>query len=238
MQPRKILLDTSTIINLGFEGIKKFSKKYPDRNIFITNIVLRELDGLKNAEGETGYTAREFFRQLENIDTKKDTSVLKTKNKDAIFKYDSDEINLHVIIRENYRHKDINDTLIIEIAKDYNLELFTIDSAMKVRAKSEGVEVVKVKYVKPTGGRRVTTAFWVILVVMFGFGHWLVESANPSVGDIKYAAYFFAFIASFFLTFIYAALIGEAKPINYDNRNSIDDISYAPEMKGIPGNIW
>ncbi len=241
MQSKNLLLDTSTIIKLRYEGIKKFGKKDLCSNLFITNIVLRELDGLKNADGKVGYIARDFFRQLEDINTKKDNSVLAIKNKDAIFKYDIDEINLYVIIRENYRHRDINDTLIIEIAKDYNLALFTVDSAMKVRARSEGLEIVKynVKHIKTIGEKRVIRAFWTILAVMLGFGYYLAQLDNLIIEDMKYVIYFCAFIASLLLTFIYAILIGEAKPIKYTKEDLLrDDISYAPEMRGIPGNIW
>lgn len=145
MATKNILLDTSVIVELGFNGLKQFCKKNPDINLFVSNIVLRELDGLKKAEGEKGYKVRDFYRQLSDVNTKKDSSVFQPYKNDDIFRYLSDDVNLYVITRENYKHKDINDTLIIEIAKDYKLKLFTFDSAMQVRAKSDGVGVVSVR---------------------------------------------------------------------------------------------
>jgi len=139
---KNVLLDTSIILE-GMNAIECIPK---DHNIFITDIVLRELDGNKNAEGVKGYNAREFFRRYNACEFIMQSSMPLSnqalghndKLSKALF---PSGMKLYSFSRKWYHAKDINDTKIIEIAKDYNLSLMTIDQAQSARAKSEGVEV-------------------------------------------------------------------------------------------------
>jgi predicted ribonuclease YlaK len=60
MKTRNILLDTSIVLD-SIDNITNIDK---EANVFVTDVVLRELDGNKGAEGAKGYNAREFFRQF------------------------------------------------------------------------------------------------------------------------------------------------------------------------------
>ena len=59
---QNILVDTSIPLEGGEELITKLEKVAP---VFVTDIVLQELDGHKNnANTSVAYRAREFFRRL------------------------------------------------------------------------------------------------------------------------------------------------------------------------------
>ena len=139
-----IFLDTSTIIGGGIDFLERTSKV---ANLFITDIVLQELDGLKNAEGDTGYKAREIYRQLAPATTKElyelpDRTEL--KKDDTLFEMTLPSgLVFYTIHRNKYKTKDINDSKIIEVANDYKGTLATIDIAESVRAKRVGCEVVR-----------------------------------------------------------------------------------------------
>lgn len=61
---QNLLIDTSVILEGGEEIIDKLEKIAP---VFVTDIVLQELDGHKNnANSSVAYRAREFFRKLGN----------------------------------------------------------------------------------------------------------------------------------------------------------------------------
>lgn len=136
-----ILIDTSVILD-GLENITSLAK---DSNVFVTDIVLREIDGNKGAEGAKGYNAREFFRQFNSNSfttlqaipfTDKGLKQGDTLTQGSI----NSGANIFTLTRKWYRSKDINDTKIIEIADDYDLKLCTLDQAQSARAKSIGVE--------------------------------------------------------------------------------------------------
>ena len=140
-QNSKLLLDTSFILDNSLEDLKDFSN---NNDIYITDIVLQELDGKKNAEGEVGYRAREFFRQMNEATFSKESLInsVQPQRNDGVQKYIfKSGLTLHVVVRKNYKTRDINDSKIIEVAKDYNLQLTTIDTAQKVRARNEDCEV-------------------------------------------------------------------------------------------------
>lgn len=123
-----ILIDTSIILD-GVENITSIDK---DSNVFVTDIVLREIDGNKGAEGAKGYNAREFFRQFNsNAFTTLQTMPLINKPLKGSDTLTQGSINsgAHVftLARKWYRSRDINDTKIIEIADDYDLKLCTLD---------------------------------------------------------------------------------------------------------------
>ena len=137
---KNLFLDTSVILD-GLENITKLSQS---ANIFISDVVLRELDGNKGTEGSKGYNAREFFRQLNKHGFKKLDSLPLTgkavEKNDTLTEGSIDSgAHVYTLSRKWYRAKDINDSRIIEMAKDYDLTLQTLDQAQSVRAKSVGV---------------------------------------------------------------------------------------------------
>lgn len=150
MTAQKILMDTSILLE-GDEGIiAKLEKVAP---VFITDIVLQELDGHKNnSNGSVAYRAREFFRKLGNsngeaLDILPDGMTL--EKGDTLRKMFLGDTPLHVIVRKPYKARDINDSKIIEIAKDYNMILVTLDTAQRVRGLSDGVEAVTLASILP-----------------------------------------------------------------------------------------
>lgn len=179
-----IFLDTSTIIGGGIDFLERTSKV---ANLFITDIVLQELDGLKNAEGDTGYKAREIYRQLAPATTKElyelpDRTEL--KRDDTLFEMTLPSgLVFYTIHRNKYKTKDINDSKIIEVANDYKGTLATIDIAQSVRAKSVGCEVWVVK----GGESKVHKNYSIIIfglgimmfATVFGYG-WLSSSLKFS----------------------------------------------------------
>lgn len=146
MKTKNILIDTSVILD-GIDNVKNIAK---NANVFVTDVILRELDGNKGAEGTKGYNAREFFRQM-NGNEFTGLSLLPLNNREV--NHDdtltvgsiNGDTSVYALARKWYRAKDINDSRIIEIAKDYGLILQTIDQAQAVRAKAQGIEVEMLK---------------------------------------------------------------------------------------------
>ena len=143
MDTQRILIDTSIAVDGGEAIIAKLEKIAP---VFVTDIVLQELDGHKNnANGEVAFQAREFFRRLGSDNGKElhvmPLSSMPLEKGDTLRKMTLGNTPLHVIVRKSYKTKNINDSKIIEIAKDYNMTLVTLDMAQRVRAVSEGVDV-------------------------------------------------------------------------------------------------
>ncbi|WP_141071148.1 PIN domain-containing protein, partial [Campylobacter fetus] len=135
-----VLLDTSIIVEYGVDGIKDFIAN--DNRVFLSDIVLQEMDGHKNSEEAKGYNAREFFRQMGNAKIDKANLDITIKQNDYISKHTlSNRLELYTIVRNKYNSRDINDSKIIEIAKDYDLKLITRDIAQSVRANAMGAEV-------------------------------------------------------------------------------------------------
>ncbi|TDA63629.1 hypothetical protein E0765_07280 [Sulfuricurvum sp. IAE1] len=137
---KNVLIDTSIVLD-GVENVTMLDKQ---NNVFVSDVVLRELDGNKGAEGSKGYNAREFFRQFnkndfKTLDTLPETGMPVMKN-DTLTEGSIDSgAHVYTLSRKWYRAKDINDSRIIEIAKDYDLGLVTLDQAQSARAKSVGV---------------------------------------------------------------------------------------------------
>lgn len=143
MDTQRILIDTSIAVEGGEAIIAKLEKIAP---VFVTDIVLQELDGHKNnANGAVAFQAREFFRRLGNSNgialAVLPLDGMKLEKTDTLRKMFLGATPLHVIVRKPYKSRDINDSKIIEIAKDYNMKLVTLDMAQRVRAISEGVDV-------------------------------------------------------------------------------------------------
>ena len=141
-----VLLDTSFIL----EGLDKLFDLYDDNcNLFVTDIVLQELDGKKSDE-KVGFNARSFFRGMGSAKGRKLDRVPETMKplceNDTLymmtFSIASRKIPIYTLVRKRYKTRDINDSKIIEIAKDYGFKLVTFDMAQKVRAMSEGVHAM------------------------------------------------------------------------------------------------
>lgn len=154
MTAQKILIDTSVILEGGEDIIAKLDKVAP---VFVTDIVLQELDGHKNnANGAIAYQAREFFRRLGKTNGEAlfvlPPDGMKLEKTDALRKMFLGNTPLHVIVRKPYKSRDINDSKIIEVAKDYNMTLVTLDMAQRVRGLSDGVEAVALEAILPSKG--------------------------------------------------------------------------------------
>lgn len=151
MTAQKILIDTSILLEGGEEVIAKLSKVAP---VFVTDIVLQELDGHKNnANTSVAYRAREFFRRLGSSNGEALFTLppdgMKLEKTDSLRKMRLGDTPLYVLIRKPYKSRDINDSKIIEVAKDYNMTLVTLDTAQRVRGLSDGVEAVTLASILP-----------------------------------------------------------------------------------------
>lgn len=148
---QNILVDTSIPLEGGEAVIAKLNKVAP---VFVTDIVLQELDGHKNnSNGAVAYQAREFFRRLGKTNGEAlfvlPPDGMKLEKTDTLRKMTLGNMPLHVIVRKPYKSRDINDSKIIEVAKDYNMTLVTLDMAQRVRALSEGVNVETLEKIVP-----------------------------------------------------------------------------------------
>lgn len=165
--PRKnVLIDTSIVLD-GIHNVATIDK---DANVFVTDIVLRELDGNKGADGSKGYNAREFFRQLNDhkFVTHSNMPITgKAIEKDDTLTEGEIDSGAHIftLSRKWYRSKDINDTKIIEIAKDYDLSLKTLDQAQSVRAKSQGIDGEILKKEDSMTGKIIAFIFMTLISV-------------------------------------------------------------------------
>lgn len=149
--PKNYLLDTSIILD-DPENIEHIYQKGQNR-VFITDIVLSELNKKKELHNETGFFAREFFRMInsENGKEVKRESLFRdipSKSDDHLremyLKCSNTTIPIYVIYRQSYRSRELehglNDAKIVEIAKDYRLKLLTNDIALKIQALAQNIE--------------------------------------------------------------------------------------------------
>lgn len=147
MAKKRYLLDTSIVL----DDIENLAYIYQngENEIFISEVVLQELDKKKDLQNELGYFSREFFR---SINSQNEYSIKKqnlTKNDDTIyqmsFKTKSIEFPIFVIYRPKYKTQNLdyglNDSRILEIAKDYGFRFLTNDISLKIKAISQGVKV-------------------------------------------------------------------------------------------------
>lgn len=138
-----ILDDTQNIIFLWQDS---------QNQLFISDVVIEELDKKKDLQNETGYFAREFFRCInsdslnESIQNANIASIAKNHNdfvQEILFKFEEYSIPLTLIYRPHYKippqEHSYNDSKLIEIARDYNLILLTNDISLKVRTQAQGI---------------------------------------------------------------------------------------------------
>ncbi|MGP1449621.1 MAG: PhoH family protein [Wolinella sp.] len=156
---KSYLIDTSVIL----DDVENLTHIYQqgENKIFISDIVLSELNKKKELSSDTGFFAREFFRLINNDEGEEVAlSEITTQNgptqdqKESIakahdhirrlyLKKQGVKIPIHIIHRESYNTRNLehglNDARIAEIAKDYALTLLTNDIALKVYSLSLGI---------------------------------------------------------------------------------------------------
>lgn len=141
---KKYLLDTSIIL----DDIENLIYLYQDgeNDIFISEVVLEELDKKKDLQNELGYFSREFFRAINSNDVIKNQcdSIADDMIYKMNFKNKTIELPLYIIYRPKYKTQNLdyglNDSRILEIAKDYDFVLLTNDISLKIKALSQGVK--------------------------------------------------------------------------------------------------
>lgn len=144
------MLDTSIILDDTQNII--FLWQDSQNQLFISDVVIEELDKKKDLQNETGYFAREFFRCInsdslnESIQNANIASIAKNHNdfvQEILFKFEEYNIPLTLIYRPHYKippqEHSYNDSKLIEIARDYNLILLTNDISLKVRTQAQGI---------------------------------------------------------------------------------------------------
>ena len=144
MGKKKYLLDTSIIL----DDIENLIYLYQDgeNDIFISEVVLEELDKKKDLQNELGYFSREFFRAINSNDVIKNQcdSIADDMIYKMNFKNKTIELPLYIIYRPKYKTQNLdyglNDSRILEIAKDYDFALLTNDISLKIKALSQGVK--------------------------------------------------------------------------------------------------
>lgn len=146
---KSYLLDTSVILD-DVENIKHLWQKGENR-IFISDVVLSELNKKKELTSETGFFAREFFRLINN-DQSAELPLERLQGaclqegdylREMYLSYAEVMIPIGVIYRQRYRTQGLdhalNDARIAEIARDFSLTLLTNDVALKVYALAQGI---------------------------------------------------------------------------------------------------
>ena len=134
---KKYLLDTSIIL----DDIENLIYLYQDgeNDIFISEVVLEELDKKKDLQNELGYFSREFFRAINSNDVIKNQcdSIADDMIYKMNFKNKTIELPLYIIYRPKYKTQNLdyglNDSRILEIAKDYDFVLLTNDISLKIK---------------------------------------------------------------------------------------------------------
>jgi PhoH-like ATPase len=143
---KHFLIDTSVILD-NPDNIYLLSDG-GENSIYITNVVLEELDHKKGERTNMGYFARSFFRTFIGSDV---TPLSKRRGRskagDHFYGFECDygiekgKVPLIVIHRESYDDtSERNDQKIIEIAHSYNLKLITNDISLKIIALTKGIK--------------------------------------------------------------------------------------------------
>ncbi len=120
---KKFLLDTNVLIKTP-DAMFRFE----DNEVCICSMVLRELDKLKNNQGEVGYNAREAIRNIYQLEKTTNTTVDIPLNTGGKFS----------IISDTYTCDFLPDDIIIATTKEQDAILVTADIAMYLKAISDG----------------------------------------------------------------------------------------------------
>ena len=142
---KHFLIDTSVILD-NPDNLYSLSGG-GENSLYITNVVLEELDRKKGERANVGFFARVFFRTFIGSAAR---ACAKRKGEgkegDHFYEFDCDfgaersKVKLIVIHRELYDGiNDRNDLKIIEVASSYNLKLITNDISLKIIALTRGI---------------------------------------------------------------------------------------------------
>lgn len=139
---QRCLLDTSIILDDTQNLVYLHQKHY---TLYLSDIVLEELDRKKDSKSESGFFAREFFRGITNaLDTHEEPALEGDHISKIEFKSGELCVPLCVITRRRYKTAALeygyNDACLREIARDYGLVLLTNDIALRVRSLTENIE--------------------------------------------------------------------------------------------------
>ncbi|TLD96563.1 phosphate starvation-inducible protein PhoH [Helicobacter jaachi] len=153
MISKHYLLDTSIILDDTQNII--FLWQDSQNKLFISDVVIEELDKKKDLQNETGFFAREFFRCINSDESQsffymhEDTFIrhVAKENNDFMqviyFRFENFVIPLTLIFRQQYKlqrqEHSYNDSKLIEIARDYKLVLLTNDISLKTRCIAQGI---------------------------------------------------------------------------------------------------
>lgn len=130
---KNYVLDTNILIHCP-DSILKFD----NNNVYITHMTMEELDGLKNAPGETGYNAREAVRIINKMKGKgKVANGVKTPGGGKFFVYTSDMLDTRKLPDGWSPNKPDNIILLmvmeLKVSKK-NVILVTNDATMMLKA--------------------------------------------------------------------------------------------------------
>lgn len=136
MEKQSAIFDTCVILQ-DTDVIERANEiGYP----IITDIVLREIDGLKK-KPDVAKDAGQFFRNMsvesENLLETPDGN--KIQNGDRLTKFTYKNHFVFVLHRDKYRSRGNNDSKIREVAKDYGFQFVTADRGNKIAAEAEGI---------------------------------------------------------------------------------------------------
>lgn len=145
MNKKSYLLDTSIIL----DDVENILHLYQNgqNHLFISDVVIDELDKKKELQNETGYFAREFFRSINTDETIKPHHKMRNMEgdffKEISFSKNSYHIPITLIYRQKYKtlqtEHSFNDTRIAEIASDYGFTLLSNDISLKIRSLARGI---------------------------------------------------------------------------------------------------
>lgn len=142
MAKKRYILDTSIILD-DITNLIHISQNN-ENEIFICDVVIDELDRKKELQNELGYFSREFFRAISSKVQKVSTPKFEDMIYKVPFKTKEIEFDISIIYRSKYKTQNLdyglNDSRILEIAKDYDLILLTNDISLKIKAISQGVK--------------------------------------------------------------------------------------------------
>jgi PhoH-like ATPase len=143
---KHFLIDTSVILDNPDNLYALYSGG--ENSLYITNVVLEELDRKKTERANIGFFARAFFRIFIGSAAKAASKPKgEIKEGDHFYEFacdrggDKGKLKLIVIHRERYdAQNDRNDLKILEIASSYNLKLITNDISLKIIALTRDVK--------------------------------------------------------------------------------------------------
>ena len=136
MEKQSAIIDTCVILRDTNVIVRANQIGYP----VITDIVLRELDGLKK-NIDVANDAKQFFRNmsLESENLQETPDGIRILDGDRLSKFTYKNQYVFVLHRDKYKSSGNNDSKIREVAKDYGFQFVTADRGNKIAAEAEGI---------------------------------------------------------------------------------------------------